>query len=83
MLLFKPDLTPAIRARIESLPNDFLPKSFHSYAELADKQERELKASRHTISFRKESHKKSSSKPRNKTHVDTESAEGTRMEILL
>jgi hypothetical protein len=52
-----------------------LPRSFHGYAEFADKQERELKANRHDISFQKESDKKSSSKPQNKTHVNTESAE--------
>src|SRR5436853_5402824 len=63
LLLFKRGLKPAIRARIESLPDDFLPKSFHGYAESADKQERELNANRHTISFRKESDKKFSSKP--------------------
>src|SRR2546421_11888967 len=38
LLLFKRGLKPAIRARIESLPDDFLPKSFHGYAEFADKQ---------------------------------------------
>jgi hypothetical protein len=43
-LLFKRGLKPVIRARIESLPDDFLPRSFHGYAEFADKQERELKA---------------------------------------
>jgi hypothetical protein len=74
-LLFKRGLKPAIRARIESLPDDFLSKSFHGYAEFADKQERELKANQHTISFRKESDKKSSSKSQNKTHLDTESTE--------
>ena len=75
LLLFKRGLKPAIRARIESLPNDFLPKSFHGYAEFADKQERELKANRHAISFRKESDKKSNSKSLSKTHLNTESAE--------
>lgn len=75
LLLLKRGLKPAIRARIESLPDDFLPKSFQGYAEFADKQERELKANRHTISFRKESDKRSNSKPRNKTYLDTESAE--------
>src|SRR3954452_25119674 len=35
LLLFKRGLKPAIRARIESLPDDFLPKSFHGYAEFA------------------------------------------------
>jgi hypothetical protein len=57
LLLFKRDLKPVIRARIESLLGDFLPKSFHGYAEFADKQERELKANRHAISFRKDSEK--------------------------
>jgi hypothetical protein len=75
LLLFKRGLKLAIRARIESLPDDFLPKSFHGYAEFADKQERELKANRHAISFRKESDKKSSSKSLSKTHLNTESAE--------
>ena len=54
-LLFKRGLKPVIRARIQSLPDDFVPKSFHGYAEFADKQERELKANR----LRKESDKKS------------------------
>ena len=75
LLLFKRGLKPAIRARIESLPDDFLPKSFHGYAEFADKQERELKANRHAILFRKESDKKPSSKSHNKTPLHTESAE--------
>jgi hypothetical protein len=75
LLLFKRGLKPEIRARIESLPDDFLPKSFHGYAEFADKQERKLKANRHTISFRKESDKKSSSKSHHKSHPNTESAE--------
>jgi hypothetical protein len=57
LLLFKRGLKLSIRARIESLPDDFLPKSFHGYAEFADKQERELKANRHVISFRKDSEK--------------------------
>lgn len=63
LLLFKRGLKPEIRARIETLPDNFLPKSFHGYAEFADKQECELKANRHAISFRKESDKKSKSKP--------------------
>jgi len=72
LLLFKRGLKPAIRARIESLPDDFLPKSFHGYAEFADKQERELKANR----LRKDSDTKSSSKPQKfKTHLDSESAD--------
>lgn len=81
LLLFKRGLKPEIRARIETLPDDFLPKSFHGYAEFVDKQERELKANRHAISFRKESDKKSKSKPHDrqdqtpKTPLDTESEE--------
>jgi Zinc knuckle len=75
LLLFKRGLKPLIRARIESLPDDFLPKSFHGYAEFADKQERELKANRRADSFRKESDKKSGSKSQNKTPLNTESTE--------
>jgi hypothetical protein len=55
LLLFKRGLKPEIRARIEALPDDFLPKSFHSYVEFADKQERELQANKRSISFRRDS----------------------------
>jgi hypothetical protein len=68
LLLFKRGLKKEIRARIESIPDDFLPKSFYGYAEFADKQERELKANRHASSFRKESDKKSRSKPHDESH---------------
>jgi len=71
LLLFKRGLKPAIRARIESLPDDFLPKSFHGYAEFADKQERELRSNR----LRKEPDKKSSAKSSSKSSSNSESTD--------
>lgn len=75
LLLFKRGLKPVIRARIESLPDDFLPKSFHAYAEFADKQERELKANRLRKESGKESDKKPNPKSFNKSSSNAESTE--------
>jgi hypothetical protein len=72
LLLFKRGLKPAIRDRIESIPDDFLPKSFHSYAEFADKQERELKANRRS---KKSSSKSNSKEQLSETPLDTDSPE--------
>jgi hypothetical protein len=63
LLLFKRGLKTEVRARIEALPDDFLPKTFHGYAEFADKQERELQANKRSISFRNRANKQSGSKP--------------------
>ncbi|KAK5312823.1 hypothetical protein LTR93_011171 [Exophiala xenobiotica] len=47
LLLFKRGVKPAIRDRMEFLPDTLLPKSFVPYMEYADKMERELLHSAH------------------------------------
>lgn len=66
LLLFKRGLRADIRARIEALPDDYVPQKYHAYTIFADKQERELQANRWQSSNRKgyEPHPKTkSSKP--------------------
>lgn len=46
LLLFKRGLRTDIRARIESLPDDYVPQGYHAYTLFADKQERELQSNR-------------------------------------
>jgi Zinc knuckle len=53
LLLFKRGLRADIRARIETLPDDYVPNRYHAYAIFADKQERELQANRWQNSNRK------------------------------
>ena len=53
LLLFKRGLRGDIRARIEALPDDYVPQRYHAYTLFADKQERELLANSWQNSTRK------------------------------